>query len=294
MDKFDKWLYFRTVADEDNEDGVDDVLCIPASSVVCITPTSDTAVRLTFKSLRNSHKEGLGPDQVNHDYIALTVDQGKTFEAMSGIIQAINSSGRNDDGFIVIADDATTAYGGAAGTLSKSYISPYITACGAISINDATNAMGLRFPDFGVGGAPTNISATALSVNRHYQSIAAATAMTIPSAAAGNPGDWITVYYNVAAGDTNAHTYTTTTDTTFKLGSTVRTAGGSHADRIPRSDIAVAGDNILTITGATNGDGGVGTYIKFLNVTGAADGWAVEAFVTAQGTGVTAGAAAWS
>ena len=53
MDKFDKWLYFRTVADEDNEDGLDDVLCVPASSMVCITPTSDTAITMSFKSTLN-------------------------------------------------------------------------------------------------------------------------------------------------------------------------------------------------------------------------------------------------
>ena len=118
--------------------------------------------------------------------------------------------------------------------------------------------------------------------------------MTIPSAAAGKAGDWITVFYDVAAGDTSAHTYTTTTDTTFSLGSTIRTAGGSHADRIPRADIAVAADNVITITGATNGDGGQGTYLKFVNLTGAAQGWAAEVYVTAQGTGVTAGTAAFS
>ena len=38
MDKNDKWLYFRTVTDEDNEDGADDVLCVPASSMVSIAP----------------------------------------------------------------------------------------------------------------------------------------------------------------------------------------------------------------------------------------------------------------
>ena len=118
--------------------------------------------------------------------------------------------------------------------------------------------------------------------------------MTIPSAAAGKAGDWITVVYYVAAGNTNAHTYTTTTDTAYALGSTIRTNRGSHADRIPLLDISEAGDNVITITGATAGDGGLGTYLKFVNLTGAAQGWAAEVYVTDQGDGVTAATAAFS
>ena len=150
-------------------------------------------------------------------------------------------------------------------------------------------------PDFGVGGAePTNISATALSVNTHYQSIAAATAMTIPSAAAGKAGDWITVVYDVAAGNTNAHTYTTTTDTAYALGSTIRTSSGSGASRVPTSDVSVAADNVITITGDTNGDGGVGTYVRFVNVSGDTLGWAADVLVGTHGTGVEAATAAFS
>jgi len=131
--------------------------------------------------------------------------------------------------------------------------------------------------------APTDISATALSVNTHYKSIAAATAMTIPSAAAGSIGDFIVVYYNTAITNGQAHTYTTTTDTAYTLGSTAVRIGGDNSPS--RGDLSVAADNILTITGHTNGDGGVGTIVRFTNVTGAAQGWAVEAVTTNQGTG---------
>ena len=139
--------------------------------------------------------------------------------------------------------------------------------------------------------APTDISEAALSVNTHYKSIAAATAMTIPSAAAGSIGDYITVYYSVAAGNGNAHTYTTTTDTTFALGSTAVRIGGGVTSK---ADIAVAADNVLTITGHTNGDGGLGTTVRFVNLTGATNGWAVEAVTINQGTGRQAGTIAFS
>ena len=295
MDKNDKWLYFRTVTDEDNEDGADDVLCVPASSMVSIAPNSDTSVLMRFMQVKNSPKRTYRDDQVEHDSVVLNVDQGKTFEAMAGIVQAINSSARNDDGFIVVADDCTVAFGGAAGSLSASYIHPNIVSCGAINVKDAVRDSGIQEPVHFLGtAAMTNISATALSVNTRYQSIAAATAMTIPSAASTKAGDWITVFYNTAIGNGNAHTYTTTTDTAYGLGSTIRTNRGSHADRIPTTDIAVADDNIITITGATNGDGGKGTIVKFVNTTGATNGWSADVYVTDQGSGVTAATAAFS
>ena len=287
-------LFFRDQADEANVDGIDDQLCIPAKNLVGISPASDTTLTLTFESVKNntnSHNE-----MVAHDTVVLTVQEGDLFEAMEGILQAINSNPHHD-GFLVIADDCATTDSATSAlanlTIATEYVHPSIQ--GVASINNKAATYSARMPDFGIGNAePTNISATALSVNTHYQSIAAATAMTIPSAAAGKAGDWITVVYDVAAGNTNAHTYTTTTDTAYALGSTIRTNRGSHADRIPLLDISEAADNVITITGATAGDGGLGTYLKFVNLTGAAQGWAAEVYVTDQGDGVTAATAAFS
>ena len=299
MDKYDKWLYFRTVADEDNEDGTDDVLCVPASSMVNIAPTSDTTLTMTFKSVHNTHKGGT-VDNIPHDTVVLTVNQGKTFEAMAGVVQAINSYGRNDDGFIVIADDATVAFGGAAGSLSTSYIHRAITACGAITLADANSSTtGLRFPSVGMGNAaPTAISATELSVNTHYKgSVATNLAMTIPSAAAGKIGDWITVTYNGVINNGQAHTYTTTTDTAYTLGSLIRVKAGADDNDSTRPavvDIAVAADNVITLTGLTDGDGGIGTVLRFVNMTGAAQGWAVDCVVEGQGKQNAASTAAFS
>ena len=55
----------------------------------------------------------------------------------------------------------------------------------------------------------------------------------------------------------------------------------------------LSGD-ILTITGNANGDGGLGTTVRFVNVTGAAQGWAVEAITTNHGNGSQAGTIAVS
>jgi hypothetical protein len=173
------------------------------------------------------------------------------------------------------------------------------TFSGAVTISGllkSTNTAGLRaaktFRDSATAGAaPTNMGAGALVVNTYYVSIAAATAMTIPSAAAGNIGDFISIYYSVAAGNGNAHSYTTTTDTAFALGSTATRIGGGVAST---ADVSVAADNVLTITGHTNGDGGLGTTVKFVNMTGATNGWAVEAITTNQGDGSEGGTIAFS
>ena len=114
--------------------------------------------------------------------------------------------------------------------------------------------------------------------------------MTIPSAAAGKAGDWITVNYTTVITDGQTHTYTTTTDTTFTAGSYVTRIGGGVASGIDVSDGSAK--NILTIDGDTNGDGGIGTTIKFINQTGTTDGWAVEAITYNQGDGSAAMAAA--
>lgn len=166
-----------------------------------------------------------------------------------------------------------------------------VTSASATTVTHADGLKGSRTLQSVANVAPTLISATALSVNTYYKSIAAATAMTIPSAAASNIGDFISVYYVTAIGNGNAHTYTTTTDTAFALGSTATRIGGAVASK---GDLSVAADNVLTITGHTNGDGGVGTTVRLVNVTGATNGWAIEAITTNQGTGAQAGTIAFS
>ena len=164
-----------------------------------------------------------------------------------------------------------------------------VTLSGATTLTHADGLKGSKTLQSVANVAPTLISATALSVNTYYKSIAAATAMTIPSAAASSIGDFISVYYITAIGNGNAHSYTTTTDTAFALGSTATRIGGGVASK---GDLSA--DNVLTITGHTNGDGGVGTTVRLVNVTGATNGWAIEAITTNQGTGAQAGTIAFS
>jgi len=167
-----------------------------------------------------------------------------------------------------------------------------ITASGDATVKGDLKASKLFHDVATSNGAPTALSATELSVNTHYEgTTATALAMTIPSAAAGNIGDYITVIYTTAISTTVDHSYTATTDTTFALGSMIRRVGGAVDSSV---DLAIAGDAVLTLTGLTNGDGGIGTMLKFVNMTGATNGWAVECTILNQGNGSAASASAFS
>jgi hypothetical protein len=287
-------LFFRTQGDEANVDGIDDQLCIAADRLVSIQPATDTRIQMMFHSVKNNIL--MNNEQLSYDYVTLTVKEGDIQEALDGIIQTINGH-PNSNGFIVIADDCVTTDSAVVAlddqAISKVYCHPSITGVHAISV--AAKSYASQLPSMTSGGATTVISnALELAVNTNYHSIAGNCAMTIPSAAAGKAGDWITVRYITVITNGNTHSYTTTTDATFTAGSCVTRVGGGVASGVDVSDGSAK--NVLTIDGDTDGDGGIGTVVKFVNQTGTTDGWAVEALVLNQGDGsaAMAGATAFS
>jgi len=143
------------------------------------------------------------------------------------------------------------------------------------------------------GAARTAVTSTTLSVNTHYsgETATALTGILLPSAADGNIGDWITVFYTAIVNNSATHVYTTTTDTAYALGSTIVRVGGAAASN---ADVSVALDNTITIAGTTNGDGGIGTTLRFVNVSGTTNGWAAEVVILNQGAGSAVMASAFS
>ena len=286
-----KMLFFRTQADEANVDGIDDQLCIRADRLVSISPASATTVDMLFHSVKNNIL--MNNDQLSYDKVTLTVTQGDIQEVMDALVAKINSY-PHSNGFIVIADDcattdsATTALDNQ--TLSTVYAHPSISGIASITIADKLYSQAISSNTPGMGNAaPTAIAAGALALNTHYtNNETAAKAYTIPSAIDGKAGDWITVTYIADIGNTNAHTYTVTTDTQFTLGSLVVNGGGSRSGKV---DVSVADDDEVLITGASNGDGGIGTTLRCVNKTGTTNGWSVVANVETQGNGTTAAAA---
>ena len=220
MDKLDKWLYFRTVADMASDDGdtasagtARSSLCVPASSMVSIAPTSDTTITMTFNSARTSHANSDMRHRMskgyNHDTVVLTVDQGKTFEAMAGVIQAINSGKRSDDGFIVIADDCVTTDSAITAlndlTIKAQYIHENITACGAITCGAQPfhGSYGIHeyYEIVSPATADNNDVAASLSVKLPAQAVLLDASITSVEKAGSNHGLLALEYHNAAIVD---------------------------------------------------------------------------------------------
>ena len=136
----EKYLYFRSEVDEDNQGGVGAVsgggstLLVPASKLLGMQPTSATNLRLTFESVKNANPSG-NFRQVTNDFVDLTVSTRTASIVAEAILTKING-GTHTDGFIVIADDTVTLVDGT--TKLGEYIHPNITAC-TVSLQGANN-----------------------------------------------------------------------------------------------------------------------------------------------------------
>ena len=106
----EKYLYFRTQADQDNDDGMDDSVYVKASSITGLVPTSTTALTIFFETVKNQPGHaGASGDEIIRDSVILNCTAGKVKQVMQTIVRAINSSAPlYNDGVIVVADDVTT------------------------------------------------------------------------------------------------------------------------------------------------------------------------------------------
>ena len=129
----DVLLYFRTVADEDNDDnnGAQTSCCFPASKLRGMSPTSDTALTLYFDSMKNTEGADNQADEITiADSVVLTISSNQAREVMNGIVRAING---NTTGLVVVADDVTTNVAGS--TVAATYIHADITGIATDDIN---------------------------------------------------------------------------------------------------------------------------------------------------------------
>ena len=133
----DKYLYFRTQADQDNDDGIDDSLYLPARQITALVPTSTTALTIFFESMYNN-QGGSDNEVVISDSVVINCTQGKVRQVMETLVRSINSNKLYGDGTITVADDVTTTYltspAGADETVSAKVLDSGITTCGAITI----------------------------------------------------------------------------------------------------------------------------------------------------------------
>ena len=133
----DKYLYFRTQADQADDDGIDDSLYLPARQITALVPTSTTALTIFFESMYND-QGGTDDEVVISDSVVVNCTAGKVKQVMEHLIRAINSNKLYGDGLITVADDVTTTYltssAAADETVDAKVLDAGITTCGAITI----------------------------------------------------------------------------------------------------------------------------------------------------------------
>ena len=131
----EKYLYFRTVADEDDDDAAGDTLALPARRIVAMAPSADTTITVWFESVNNMHTAG-DNELVLKDSAVITVTAHRHKKVLQSIVRAING-GPHQSGFITVADDTTTDFDGS--TRAAVYIDNDITAMAAITIAAANS-----------------------------------------------------------------------------------------------------------------------------------------------------------
>jgi hypothetical protein len=133
----DKYLYFRTQADQADDDGIDDSLYLPARQITALVPTSTTALTIFFESMYND-QGGTDNEVVISDSVVINCTAGKVKQVISTLVQAINSNKLYGDGLITVADNVTTTYltssSAADETVAAKVLDAGITSCGAITI----------------------------------------------------------------------------------------------------------------------------------------------------------------
>ena len=116
----EKYLYFRAVADEDNDDGdgasssVNPTsIAIPTRNITGIAPASDATIAIKFLSVRNQGprggQAGAADDEIIQDTITIGVNTHRHQGVIDTIIRAMNDV--HSDGFIDVCDDVATLYG---------------------------------------------------------------------------------------------------------------------------------------------------------------------------------------
>jgi len=129
----EKYLYFRTVADEDDDDAVADCIALPARQIVAMAPSADGTITIWFESLYNHQTDG-ADEVVIKDSAVLNVTTHRHKKVLQSIVRSING-GPHSDGFIVVADDTTTDYDGT--TRLAVYLDKDITSMGAVTVATA-------------------------------------------------------------------------------------------------------------------------------------------------------------
>ena len=130
----DKYLYFRTAADEDADDASVDSGVFLLSRLTGMHPTATAAITLFFEP-QIPYLAAAEADQfANCDSVILNITEGTAFEVMRDL--SVQFAGDpHQQPFLTVADDMTTLLDDT--TRSAIYLVPNITSCGAIAVTAA-------------------------------------------------------------------------------------------------------------------------------------------------------------
>ena len=114
--KMDKYLFFRAVDDEDNDDGdgasggVNPTsIAIPARNITAIAPAATGTLEIYFKSVRNHAGNSADDEVVVSDKVVVAINTSKHREVIDKLLRTITStSPLYSDGFIDVCDDVVT------------------------------------------------------------------------------------------------------------------------------------------------------------------------------------------
>jgi len=131
-----KYLYFRTDADEDDDAASTDSATFLLSRLTGMHPTADAAITLFFEPTIPYLAAAEADQFANCDSVILNVTEGTAFEVMRDLATAFaGGSGALQVPFLTVADDMTTLLDNT--TRSAVYLVPNITSCGAIAVTAA-------------------------------------------------------------------------------------------------------------------------------------------------------------
>tara|TARA_R110001599_G_scaffold32962_1_gene107351 strand:+ start:102 stop:518 length:417 start_codon:yes stop_codon:yes gene_type:complete len=133
-----KYLYFRTDADEDDDASAADSVMYPLSSFKGMHPTAAAAITLFFEPQIRVRGEGANAtgNFTNNDSVILNITEGTAFEVMRDLTTAFaGQGGALSVPFLTVADDMTTLLDNT--TRDAIYLVPNILSCGAISVGAA-------------------------------------------------------------------------------------------------------------------------------------------------------------
>ena len=131
-----KYLYFRTDADEDDDAAATDSAVFLLSRLTGMHPTATAAITLFFEPTIPYLAAAEADQFANCDSVILNITEGTAFEVMRDLATAFaGGSGALQVPFITVADDMTTLLDDT--TRSAVYLVPNITSVGTIAVTAA-------------------------------------------------------------------------------------------------------------------------------------------------------------